>query len=220
MTKDGNAGRKDGQENSSNGRSHKRNERRPPTKASKAILKLRPPPASEWTTSVKLEDAIGNEVKEHLDNWREGDNGRILIDMLVKSISICNKYSLYNGDDGWKAVVQAVRRALTGTREKELDKLINDTNDWGRGGAKKHKRTVQELCIKKAISEDKIRLKILNVLLRRSCPCVFFVAHAICTLHVLRNKTIVSAALNKIKRSFYVLTVLLFRSLCSRVFAK
>ena len=68
--------------------------------------------------------------------------------MLVKSISICNKYSLYNGDDGWKAVVQAVRRALTGTREKELDKLINDTNDWGRGGAKKHKRTVQELCEK------------------------------------------------------------------------
>ena len=42
MAKDGNDGRKAGQENSSNGRSHKRNERRPPTNASKANFKARP----------------------------------------------------------------------------------------------------------------------------------------------------------------------------------
>ena len=56
----------------------------------------------------------------------------------------------------------------------------------------------------KAILEYNIRLKSLNVLLRRSCPFVFFVAHVICTLNVLKHKTIVSAALNKIKSSFYV----------------
>ena len=55
----------------------------------------------------------------------------------------------------------------------------------------------------KAISGYKVRLKSMNVLLRRSCPFVFFVAHAIFTLNVLTNK-IVSTALNKIKRSFYV----------------
>ena len=57
----------------------------------------------------------------------------------------------------------------------------------------------------KAISEYKIQLKSLNVLLRRSCHFVFFVAHVICTLNVLTNKMIlVSATLNKIKRSFHV----------------
>ena len=57
--------------------------------------------------------------------------------------------------------------------------------------------------IRKAISEYKIRLKSLNVLLRRSCLFVFFVAHVICALNVLK-KTIVSTAQNKIKRSFCV----------------
>ena len=133
MAKDGNDGRKGGQENSSNGRSHKRNQRRPPAKASKAILKLDPSPASKQTTSLKLEDALGNEVKECLDDLRNGDDARILLDMLVKSISICNKYSLYNGDGEWKAVVQAISRALTGKCEKEHDKLIKDTNHWGQG---------------------------------------------------------------------------------------
>ena len=64
----------------------------------------------------------------------------------------------------------------------------------------------KRLCITKAISEYKMQLKSLNVLLRRSCPFVFFEAHAICTLHTSKNKTItiVSAAPNKLKISFYV----------------
>ena len=92
-----------GQEKS-NDKGHRRNERRPPAIASKAILKLGPPPTSERTTSVKLNNAMENEVKEHLNDWRDGDNGRILVDMLVKSISICNKYSLYNADGDWQCV--------------------------------------------------------------------------------------------------------------------
>ena len=67
---------------------------------------------------------------------------------MIKAISICNKYSLYDGDGDWKAIIQAVSRALTGKCEKHLDKLINDTNGWGRGGANKHKRIVQETCEK------------------------------------------------------------------------
>jgi len=69
MAKDDNNGC--GQETSNN-KGHRRNERRPPTIASKAILKLGPPPTSKRTTSVKLNDAIGNEVKERLDDWRDG----------------------------------------------------------------------------------------------------------------------------------------------------
>ena len=61
-----------------------------------------------------------NKVKERLDDWRDGDDGRILVDMLVKSISICNKYSLYNADGDWQSVAQGVGRALTGKCEKTI----------------------------------------------------------------------------------------------------
>ena len=85
MAKDDNNGR--GPEKSNN-KGHRDNERRPPTIASKAILKLGPPPTSKRTTSVKLNDTVENEVKERLDDWRDGNDGRILVNMLVKSILI------------------------------------------------------------------------------------------------------------------------------------
>ena len=107
MAKDGNTGRKGGQDKSK-GKGQKRNERGPLTKANKAILKLRQPPVSEQTTCLKLEDAMGNEVKEKLDCWRDGDDGRILIQMLVKTMKICNNYSLYNNKGQWQALVQAI----------------------------------------------------------------------------------------------------------------
>ena len=115
MAKDDNNGR--GQEKNNN-KGHRRNERRPPTITSKAILKLGLPPTSEQITSVKLNDAMENEVKERLDDWRDGDDGQILVDVLVKSTSICNKYSLYNANGDWQSVVQGVGRALTGKCEK------------------------------------------------------------------------------------------------------
>ena len=67
MTKDDNNGRKSGQEKSNN-KCHGRNERRPPTIASKSILKLGLPPTSKRTTSIKLHDAMDNEAKEHLND--------------------------------------------------------------------------------------------------------------------------------------------------------
>ena len=114
MARDDNNGR--GQDKSNN-KGHKRNGRRPPSIASKAILKFGPPPTSERTTSVKLHDVMENEVKERLDDWRDGDDGRILVDMLVKLISICNKFSLYNADRDWQSAAQGVGRALTGKCE-------------------------------------------------------------------------------------------------------
>ena len=98
MAKDGNAGRK-GSQDKSKGQGQKRKECGPPNKASKAILKLGQPPASEQTTSFKLEDAVENKVKAKLDCWRGGDDRRVLIQMLAKSIEISNNHSLYNGEE-------------------------------------------------------------------------------------------------------------------------
>ena len=100
MASDGNAGRK-GSQDKSKGQGQKRKERGPLTKASKAILKFGQPPASEQTTSLNLEDAMENKVKEKLDCWRDGDDGRVLVQMLVKSIEISNNYSLYNDKGQW-----------------------------------------------------------------------------------------------------------------------
>ena len=110
----------------------RRNKRRPTKITNKAILKLGPPPTSERTTSIKLQDAMNNEVKERLDDWRDGDDGRILVDMLIKSILISDKYSLYNADGDWQCVAQGVGRALTGKCEKEFNKLFNEINNGTR----------------------------------------------------------------------------------------
>ena len=147
MAKDGNAGRK-GSQDKSKGKGQKRKERGPPAKASKAILKLGQPPVSEQTTSLRLEDAIGNEVKEKLDCWRDGDNGQILIQMLVKSIEVSNNYSLYNEEGQWQAVVQAISRVLSGRCQKEFNTLVREINNWTTAGASKHKKLVRKLCEK------------------------------------------------------------------------
>ena len=118
MAKDGNAGRK-GSQDKSTGQGQKGKERGPPNKASKAILKLGKPPASERTTSFRLEDAMGNEVKEKFDCWQDGDDGRVLIQMLVKSTETSNNYSLYNGEGQWQAVVQAISQALSGRCQRD-----------------------------------------------------------------------------------------------------
>ena len=79
---------------------------------------------------------------------RDGDDGRILIDMLMKSITLCNKYSLYNPEGKWRAVVQAVGRALTGKCAKTWAKLEAEVNNWTANGKNKHKVLVQKLCQK------------------------------------------------------------------------
>ena len=89
-----------------------------------------------------------NEVKERLGDWQDGDNGQILIDMLVKSTSICNKYSLYIANGDWQSVVQGVGSALTGKCEKEFNKLFNEINNLVAGGENKHKRLINKCHIK------------------------------------------------------------------------
>ena len=68
--------------------------------------------------------------------------------MLVKSIRICTKYSLYNANGDWPCVVQAVSHALAGKYEKDHGKLVNNTHKWGQAGANKHKAIIQTLCQK------------------------------------------------------------------------
>ena len=157
MAKDGNNGRKGSQDkNTGKGQSQKHKECGPPLKASKAILKIGQPPVSEQTTFLKLEDTLENKAKEKLDNLRDGDNGCILIQMLVKLLEICNNYSLYNGKGQWQAVVQAISRALSGRCQKEFNALVRNITNWTTAGANKHKKLVQKLCEKVHIQKESV----------------------------------------------------------------
>ena len=71
-------------------------------------------------------------------------------------------------------------------------------------------------CIRKLIADIKSRLKSPNALHNTFMAFCILWSSVICTMHALKNKTIVSAALNKIQDLITYRFV--FRSLCSGVF--
>ena len=66
------------------------------------------------TTYVKILDEMGNKAKEKLPNFRDDNNGAILVELCEKAIALCNTYNLYNDNGDWKTVAQAQYRALYG----------------------------------------------------------------------------------------------------------
>ena len=78
-------------------------------------MKLEPAPEPTKTTSVKILDDMSNEVKEKLPNFRDDNEGALLVELCKKSIAICETYDLYNANGDWKAVAQAQHRAMYST---------------------------------------------------------------------------------------------------------
>ena len=70
------------------------------SKQNKAVLTLDPAPEPTKTTSVKILDEMGNEVKEKLPNNRDSDNGALLAELCQKVIEVCETYKLYNENGG------------------------------------------------------------------------------------------------------------------------
>ena len=64
------------------------------SKQNKAVLTLDPVPEPTKTTSVKISDEMGNEEKEKLLNFRDDNNGSLLVDLCEKAITLCNTYNL------------------------------------------------------------------------------------------------------------------------------
>merc|ERR1711966_25886 len=68
------------------------------SKQNKAVLTLDPAPEPTNTTSLKILDEMGNEVKEKLPN--NNDNGALLAELCQKVIAVCETYKLYNENGG------------------------------------------------------------------------------------------------------------------------
>ena len=83
-----------------------------PREQAKAVLTLDPVPELAETASVKVLDNVGNKAKEKLPNFRDGDNGALLVDLCEKAIALCKTYNLYNDNGDWKTMAQAQHCAL------------------------------------------------------------------------------------------------------------
>ena len=59
-------------------------------------LTLDPVPEPAKTTFVKILDDMDNKVKEKLPNYRDDNNGVLLVKFCQKAIAICEMYALYN----------------------------------------------------------------------------------------------------------------------------
>ena len=89
---------------------------------------------------------MGNEEKEKLLNFRDDNNGSLLVDLCEKAITLCNTYNLYNDKGDWKAVVQAQHRALYSECKNTWHELMDKTRNYSTNGANKHMRICQQLC--------------------------------------------------------------------------
>ena len=129
-----------------NRKHHQKQKAGPPSKRDKAVLKIGPPPNPNDSTSIKMTDSDGNEVKERLPNYTDNENPAIALTQCEKAISLCNVYELYDNDGSWKCIVRAQHRALTGDCKDFMGELITELRDWKNNGKAKHKKMCQKLC--------------------------------------------------------------------------
>ena len=75
------------------------------SRQNKAVLTLDPAPGPTKTTSVKILDDMGSKAKDKLPNFRDNNNGVLLVKLREKAIASCKTY---------KTVAQAQYHVLYG----------------------------------------------------------------------------------------------------------
>ena len=86
---------------------------------------------------------MGNEAKEKLPNFRDDNNGALLVKLCEKAITLCKTYNLYNDNSDWKTLAQTQHCALYGKYENTWQELMNNNRNYGTNGANKRKRVCQ-----------------------------------------------------------------------------
>ena len=107
MGKDNNTKKSNGGKGNQKNNQGRKQKAGPPSVRDKALLKIGPPPNPHDTTSIKMVDDDGNEEKERLPNFRDNDNGAIVLTLCKKAISLCIVYELYDDNGSWKRVLCA-----------------------------------------------------------------------------------------------------------------
>ena len=80
---------------------------------SKAILKIKHAHRSEHTIKASFKDSEGNDVKEFIYTFRDGDPAELLVEFEKQLLAIGDRYDLFE-NGRWKVLCQIGGRALEG----------------------------------------------------------------------------------------------------------
>lgn len=150
MTKDGrNRSRRNGGNNANaNGRSNGRNQSNRSTPQTKAILKIKRAKRNEHQVKATFEDSAGNEVKEMIYTFSDGDPKELLIDCEKQLLKLGDRYELFN-DGKWKALCQLGGRCFEGRIEEHWSDLVGGIRNHATGDSAaqraKFKKQIQKV---------------------------------------------------------------------------
>ena len=118
------------------------------TRQSKAILKIKRARRREHTIKASFKDNEGNEVKEYIHTFRDGDPPELLIEFEKQLFTLGDRYDLFK-NGRWKVLCQIGGRALEGRIAKYWTDIIEGVRAHNSGDAdaqrKKFKRLLQKV---------------------------------------------------------------------------
>ena len=134
----------DGAKNRGNGKSQNLKS----TRRSKAILKIKRARRSEHTIKATFKDTEGNDVKEYIHAFRDGNPPELLIEFEKQLLKLGDRYDLFE-NERWKILCQLGGRALEGRSEKYWTDIVEGVRTHNSGDSdvqrKRFKKLIQKV---------------------------------------------------------------------------
>ena len=150
MTKEEQA-EKSGNDRRSNGMKPRSNSSGAPSAQSKAILKIKQAKENDRYIKANFVDSEGNEVKELIQTFRDGDPGELLLELKKQLLKLGSRYELFK-DGRWKVLCQLGGRALGGRIERYWSNIVEATTNHATGNTNaqqaKFKKLIQKVNVK------------------------------------------------------------------------
>ena len=135
----------DGARNRNNGRNQNQ---KSTTSQSKAILKIKRAKRNEHTIKASFRDSEGNDIKELIYTFRDGDPAELLLEMEKQLLKFGDRYDLFEGG-WWKVLCQIGGRALKGRCETYWNDIVEGIRNHNVGEPdaqrKKFKKLIQKV---------------------------------------------------------------------------
>ena len=119
----GNGNNRNGNGNNRNG--SKQQNQRPSQPQTKAIMRMKRSKKNEHTIKATFTDSAGNEVKELIQTYSDGDPKDLLIEAEKQMVKLGSRYNLFNNGE-WEQLIQTFGRALDGRIEEIWSEKADD----------------------------------------------------------------------------------------------
>jgi hypothetical protein len=118
------------------------------TRQSRAILKIKRAHRSEHTVKASFKDSEGNDVKEPVYTFHDGDQLELLIEFEKQLLELGDRYDLFENGK-WKMLCQIGGRALQGRCAKYWKDIVEAVRSHNSGDSeiqrKKFKKLIQKV---------------------------------------------------------------------------